>query len=109
MLVLLMRRIYKVRRWDGIRLHGIHTKFYDDPSRHWSIIEVITLTIWEAAILVLLMRGIYEEQYLHPRTAKVTLWLLGYLKLFDNKPGTLSINIAHTVLKSINLNVFPAL
>jgi hypothetical protein len=30
----LMGRIYKVRRWDGLKCHDIHTKFHKDWSRH---------------------------------------------------------------------------
>jgi hypothetical protein len=34
MLVLLMGRIYEVRRWDGLRCHATHTKFHKDWFRH---------------------------------------------------------------------------
>jgi hypothetical protein len=33
----LMRRIYDVRRWDGLRCHNIHTKFNKDWFRHLKV------------------------------------------------------------------------
>jgi hypothetical protein len=40
--------------------HGFHAKFYDDQFRHSSNIKVTTSTILEDAVLVSVMRGIYE-------------------------------------------------
>jgi hypothetical protein len=60
MLVLLMGRIYKVRRWNGFRWHDICTKFHDDRFRYLSNTTVITATIREALMLVSLIEGIYE-------------------------------------------------
>jgi hypothetical protein len=59
-LVLQMVRIYAVRRLDGLRWHGIHTKFHDDQFRYSSNIKVNTPTIGQAAIFVLLTGMIYE-------------------------------------------------
>jgi hypothetical protein len=38
----------------------VHTKFQDDPLGHSSNMKVVTSTIYEATLLVLLMGGIYE-------------------------------------------------
>jgi hypothetical protein len=59
-LVLLMGGIYEVHRWSGLRCHDTHTKFDDDRFRHLSTITVITATIWEAVILVLLIEATME-------------------------------------------------
>jgi hypothetical protein len=56
-----MGAIYKVYRWDGSRWHNIYAKFHNNQFRLSSNIKVITSTISEAAVLVLLMEGIYEE------------------------------------------------
>jgi hypothetical protein len=40
--------------------YDIHTKYHDDWFKHSSNINAITSTIWEATVLVLLMRGIYD-------------------------------------------------
>jgi hypothetical protein len=45
MLVLLMGRIYKVHRWDGLKWHDKLIKFYHDRFKHLSNITVITATI----------------------------------------------------------------
>jgi hypothetical protein len=55
-----MGRIYEVCHLDGLRWHDIHTRIHDNWFRHSSNIKVVTLTISEAALLVLLMGGIYE-------------------------------------------------
>jgi hypothetical protein len=52
-LVLPMRGIYDVRRWNGLRRHDICTKFHDDRFGHLSSITVFTATIWESVVLVL--------------------------------------------------------
>jgi hypothetical protein len=62
-LVLLVGRISEVHRWDGLRLHDVHTKFNYDRFRHSSNIKGINSTIWEAIVLVLLMRGVYVVCY----------------------------------------------
>jgi hypothetical protein len=59
-LVSLTEEIYEVRRWDGFMQHDIRTKFHHDRFRHLSNIRVITATIWEAVMLVLLIGEIYE-------------------------------------------------
>jgi hypothetical protein len=59
-LVLLMRGMYDLGRWNGLRRHDIRSKFHDDWNRHLSMITVIAATIWEALMLVLLIEGIYE-------------------------------------------------
>jgi hypothetical protein len=48
-----------VRPCDRLSWPDIHTKLNDDRFRHSSNVEVITATILEAAVLVLLMGGIY--------------------------------------------------
>jgi hypothetical protein len=60
MLVLLMGGIYEVCRLNGLRRHDMHTKFHDDRFRHLSNITVITATIREAVMLVLLIERIHE-------------------------------------------------
>jgi hypothetical protein len=40
--------------------YGGIIKFHDDPFSHSSTIKIIASKIWEAAMLVLLMGGIYE-------------------------------------------------
>jgi hypothetical protein len=40
----------------------IHTKFHDEGFRHLKNITVITATIWEAVMLVLLIEGIYAVE-----------------------------------------------
>jgi hypothetical protein len=52
--------IYKVHCWDGLRWHDIHTKLHEDWFLLSGNIKVIALTIWKAAVLVLLMRRIYD-------------------------------------------------
>jgi hypothetical protein len=59
-LVLLMGVTYEVHCRDGLRWHDIHTKFHEHWFRHAGNIKVITLTISEAAVLVLLMGMIYD-------------------------------------------------
>jgi hypothetical protein len=55
-----MAVIYEVRRSDGLTWYEIHTEFYDDRFGHSSNIQVIASTIWEAAVLVLLIGGVYD-------------------------------------------------
>jgi hypothetical protein len=50
--------IYDVHRSNGLRLHDIRTKFYDDRFRNLSNITDIIATISEAVMLVLLIEGI---------------------------------------------------
>jgi hypothetical protein len=57
-LLLLTGLIYEVYRRDGLRWHGMHTKFHEDFFGHSSNIKVITRTISEAVVLVLLRRAI---------------------------------------------------
>jgi hypothetical protein len=59
-LVLLMGRIYDVRRWDDFRWHDINTKFHNDRFRNSSNNKDNTWTIGEAVVSVLLMEGIYD-------------------------------------------------
>jgi hypothetical protein len=59
-LVLLMGLIYEVHRWDGLWWHDIHTKSHDDMFRHSITIKGIISTIWEATVLVLLMKRICD-------------------------------------------------
>jgi hypothetical protein len=54
-LILLMWWIYELVRWDCFMWRDIHTKFHEDRHKCSSNINVITETIWEAAVLVLLM------------------------------------------------------
>jgi hypothetical protein len=51
---------YNVYLRNGFRWHDIHIQFHEDQFRHSSNINVITSTIREAAVLVLLMGGIYK-------------------------------------------------
>jgi hypothetical protein len=47
--------------WSAVDMGSdVYIKFYDDRFRNSHNIKVITATIWEAAVLLLLMRGIYE-------------------------------------------------
>jgi hypothetical protein len=57
-LELLMRGICDVQCWNGLSWNDINTKLNDDLFRNLSIITVITATIWEAVIFVLLIEGI---------------------------------------------------
>jgi hypothetical protein len=45
---------------SGFILRDMHTKFHDDRFGHSSNVKGITSTIWEAAVLVLLMERMYE-------------------------------------------------
>jgi hypothetical protein len=54
------RRIYKVRRWDGLRWHGTHTMFGNYRFKHSCYINVISLTILGTLVLVLLIGWMYE-------------------------------------------------
>jgi hypothetical protein len=63
LLVSLIRRVYEVRRFDGLWWHDIHTKLHENPLGHWNNINVITSTNLEAAMLVLLMGRIYEVRH----------------------------------------------
>jgi hypothetical protein len=38
----LVEWIYKLRRWDGLRSHDIHTKFYEDWLRHFKVDDTHT-------------------------------------------------------------------
>jgi hypothetical protein len=49
--------------WDCLRWNDKHTKFHIDQSRHSSNIKSITWTVWEAIVLVLLMRGIHDVRH----------------------------------------------
>jgi hypothetical protein len=59
-LVLMMGVVYEVHRWDGIRSHCIHTKFYEGYFVYSGNTMVITSTCREAAVLVLLMGRIND-------------------------------------------------
>jgi hypothetical protein len=48
---------------DSSSMTHICTKFHDDRFRHLSNTTVITATIGEAIILVLLIEGIYEVRH----------------------------------------------
>jgi hypothetical protein len=54
-----MEGIYEVRNWNGLRWYDTHIKFHDDRLGHLSKITIITETIWDAVILVLLMARIF--------------------------------------------------
>jgi hypothetical protein len=55
-----MRRIYEVYHLSELRCHDISTKLQEDQYRHLNNITIITVTIWEAVNLVLLVEVIYE-------------------------------------------------
>jgi hypothetical protein len=55
MLVLLRGVIYEVHRWEGLKWHDTRTKFNEDWFGRSGNINVITLIIWVAAVLALLM------------------------------------------------------
>jgi hypothetical protein len=59
-----MGAIYEVRCLDGLRRHDVRTEFHEDWLGHSGNIKVITSTIWEAAVLVLLTGAIYEVRCL---------------------------------------------
>jgi hypothetical protein len=59
--VLLMGMIYDVHRCDGHRRHDIHTKFHEEWFGHSGNGNVITSTIREAAVFVLLMGRVYDR------------------------------------------------
>jgi hypothetical protein len=46
--------------WDGLRWHDMYTKFHEDWFGYSGNIKVITLTVSEAAVLVLLRGMIYD-------------------------------------------------
>jgi hypothetical protein len=58
-LVLPMETIYDEWRWDDLRWHDTHVynKIHDDRFRKSSNIKVITSTVWDAVVLVLLVTG----------------------------------------------------
>jgi hypothetical protein len=43
----------------------VNTKFHNNQSKFYSNIKDITVTFWEAIVLVLLMRGIYDVLHLY--------------------------------------------
>jgi hypothetical protein len=51
-----MGTIYEVRRCGAHRWYDVHTKIHDDLFRHSRIIMVITSTLGEATMLVLLIQ-----------------------------------------------------
>jgi hypothetical protein len=53
----MMGGIHQVRRSDGLRWHDVYTRFHRHSSRYSRNNTVITSTISEAALLVLLMGG----------------------------------------------------
>jgi hypothetical protein len=59
-LVLLMGVIYEVHSWEGLRWSDTCTMFHEDWFGDSGNIKVITSTIWEAAILILLTESIYD-------------------------------------------------
>jgi hypothetical protein len=59
-LVVLKRGTCEVFSWHASG--DISSKIHDDPLRHSSNVKVITSTILEAAVLVLLMGVIYEAR-----------------------------------------------
>jgi hypothetical protein len=61
-LVLLMRGIYEERILDGHSRHDIpvHTKYHDDWFKHLNKFAITITTIWDAAVFVFLMGGIYD-------------------------------------------------
>jgi hypothetical protein len=56
MLVLRKRGIYGIHCWKCLIWQGFHTNWY----RHSNNNMVITSTIWEASLLVLLIEGTYK-------------------------------------------------
>jgi hypothetical protein len=56
-LLLLMGLIYKIQISDGLRWDDIHTKLHEDWFGHSGNIMVITSSISEVVVLVLLMRA----------------------------------------------------
>jgi hypothetical protein len=60
MLVLLMEGMHEMHRWNGLGWEDVCTKGHGDWFTHLSNITVITATIWEAVMLVLLMKGFME-------------------------------------------------
>jgi hypothetical protein len=54
-----MGRIYDICRWDDLRCHDTDLiTFHDDQYRNSSNIKGVTLTMWEAIVLLMLARGI---------------------------------------------------
>jgi hypothetical protein len=60
MLVLLIGGIHDIRRSNGLRWHDVHTKFHGDQFKYLRNITVITATIEETVMLVLLTEEINE-------------------------------------------------
>jgi hypothetical protein len=56
-----MGDIYEICQSNGFMWHDTQTKFYEDWYRRSSNIELITSTIMEAAVLALLMGGIFMK------------------------------------------------
>jgi hypothetical protein len=54
--------IYEVSSRGALRWHDIHVKFHEDWRGHSRNIKIITSKIWETAVLVILMGGIYAVQ-----------------------------------------------
>jgi hypothetical protein len=69
---------FKVSCWDCCRWHDIHTKFIRIGLGIRNHIQLITLTILNVAMLVLLMGGIYEV-----RRSKRTRWYDIHSKFHD--------------------------
>jgi hypothetical protein len=51
---------FLIFRWHGSRWHDIYTKSFDDQFRYSSNNKGVTTTIWEAVMLVLMMKGICD-------------------------------------------------
>jgi hypothetical protein len=52
--------IYEMRRWDDLRWHDMRTKFIEDRFGYSGNINVITCTLWDAAVSVVPMGRIYD-------------------------------------------------
>jgi hypothetical protein len=53
-------RVCEICCWKCLMWHDLHSKFSDNRFRHTSNTNVITSTIWEASVLVLMSARIYE-------------------------------------------------
>jgi hypothetical protein len=62
MLVLMMGGINELGHWNWVRWHDMHTKFHEDWFKN-SNIKVITSTIWEASVLVLMIGVLMKHAF----------------------------------------------
>jgi hypothetical protein len=84
---------------DGLRWCNIHTQFHDERFRHSSNTKGVTLTVWEAIVLMLLIRKIYEV----PHSGMIYIYIPCFMRI--RKGAQAMLRFCSRNLRSCNVGI----